>query len=1020
MMKNDAPPDILLAICPVWSIEMPPFGMASISSHLRANGINVEVLDFNMDIFSDVHDQMKRLWERSCAERWDDHFFFKNILPSFDNYIDRCVKKILAYPCNLVGFSVYAPNRFFSIEVMKRLKKADPAKTVIAGGRGVATSRERDIFPASSVDYFFLGEGEEPLVSYLDRLKNGGAFQDLKGIISFDDRMREEPPYITDDLNKISLPDYSEFAINQYKEKALPISMSRGCISRCAFCDDWRLAGRHRSTAAEAVIDKIEYYRERYGIRHFYFNDPAINGDTVRLERLCDLMIARDLGITWIALAMPMSQMRASLFQKMRRAGCITLNYGVESGSDKVLRLMGKSFAIKEAERVLKETREAGINTQLNFIIGFPGETGEDFSRTIFFIKRNRKYICGITSLNTCNALLGSELSLNAHKYGIIFPEEPLLRDSHWHAGYDNNYEERKRRARKALALIKRLNLSIFVSNIAAKEGRRGLSKTHIKTRIYLWYLYKRVALSISRWYVNLSRSVRADIDTIGFLSGVVSPVGPRIAEIDLTDACANSCIGCWCHSPLLREETSGDTGRRRLSPESAKALVRELHNLKTEAIQLSGSGEPFAHPDILSVIEDIKKKGMRCDVVTSLYGVTEEIVEKLVKLKVDNLTVSLWAATSKTHAKTHPGNNKENDFHRTVDILQRLKEIKERRSTSVPRVKLYYVICNLNHDEIESMFELAVKLGADSMEFSPIDIIPGKTEGLLFNAEEQAEVLRDLEKLKMRIKRLDGKNESGDIDIYMDTASIPSGFSYKFNGPEDVEFICPVGERRIYFDKDVERGLFSFHFSKLQCKACHRSMDCDVIKNNFALPLKFIKVLGFDSFCRRMKGEAALTGEYDADILKEVPCYAGWAYSRILPSGDVIPCCKAHLAPVGNINRDMFSNIWNSSLQKEFRAGVKSDAGYFSKIDCRRGCDNLAMNLDMHARLGAMDLLQRMHAKFRGFLYRFKRLPRRSPEKNKTRRFLIISLLFSLEVVAGLYLLFLRLFLKRRVFPEG
>ena len=466
--------DILLAICPVWGTDMPPLGLAYITSYLKSKKINLEVLDFNINIFNNVDVSLKKFWEMSYAENWDDFSFFNKIKDKFEQEIEYCVNKILSFDCDLIAFSVYAPNRFFSIEVMKRIKHRNPQKIIVAGGRGVATAHERKIFPEGVVDYFFIGEGEEPLVSFIQRLRDKQDFENLAGAISFQNRFLNLDPYMTKDINNLPYPTYIEFNLSKYKEKSLPLLMSRGCIFHCAFCDDWRLMGKYRSRSAERLIEEIRHHIKKYKITNFYFNDPAINGNLNELERLCNSMIQNNLNITWIGLAIPFNKMTLGLLKNMHKAGCLTLNYGIESGSNKILKLMKKLINIEQVEQILKDTRQAGINTQVNFIIGFPGEGEKEFQETVEFIKRNKEYISGVTNINICNATLGSDLSYNCQKYGIIFPKDDLLRDSHWESP-GNTYQIRKDRALKAMKILKQLNIPIFTTNVFAKERQDKL-----------------------------------------------------------------------------------------------------------------------------------------------------------------------------------------------------------------------------------------------------------------------------------------------------------------------------------------------------------------------------------------------------------------------------------------------------------------------------------------------------------------------------------------------------------------
>lgn len=111
-----------------------------------------------------------------------------------------------------------------------------------------------------------------------------------------------------------------------------------------------------------------------------------------------------------------------------------------------------------------------------------------------------------------------------------------------------------------------------------------------------------------------------------------------------------------------------------------------------------------------------------------------------------------------------------------------------------------------------------------------------------------------------------------------------------------------------------------------------------------------------FDGFINRLKKLDTTSGAYDEEVVQEVPCYVGWLFARIMATGDVVPCCKGHRMPMGNIYRNRFKQIWFSPEYNEFRFNglnlPKTDI-YFSKIgnDAKAktgcyNCDNLWQNI--------------------------------------------------------------------------
>jgi MoaA/NifB/PqqE/SkfB family radical SAM enzyme len=115
---------------------------------------------------------------------------------------------------------------------------------------------------------------------------------------------------------------------------------------------------------------------------------------------------------------------------------------------------------------------------------------------------------------------------------------------------------------------------------------------------------------------------------------------------------------------------------------------------------------------------------------------------------------------------------------------------------------------------------------------------------------------------------------------------------------------------------------------------------------------VEFLKILGYETFYRRLKSMESTKEGYDIHIVDTLPCYVGWTYTRILPNGDVIPCCKAHKKPMGNINKKSFKDIWFSDNYDKFRYHAKvnkKNHPYFKDINCYKCCDNLGMNLEAH-----------------------------------------------------------------------
>ncbi len=225
-----------------------------------------------------------------------------------------------------------------------------------------------------------------------------------------------------------------------------------------------------------------------------------------------------------------------------------------------------------------------------------------------------------------------------------------------------------------------------------------------------------------------------------GILSGSAAYKGPEWVQIDLTNDCNNNCIGCWCNSPLLKERRMGAEAKGKSLPyQKVKEFIDEIRGMGTRRIVFSGGGEPLMHPEALEILRHAKARGMNCQLHTNFTLVDERVAMDLVNTGLDYLTVSLWAATGKTYAATHP-NTTEETFYKIVEMLRFFSSIRKKKWA--PHIRLHNVITNLNYREILWMAGLVKEVGAGSVSFAPIDAVSGYTDSLLLVDEERDELL--------------------------------------------------------------------------------------------------------------------------------------------------------------------------------------------------------------------------------------------------------------------------------------
>ena len=332
------------------------------------------------------------------------------------------------------------------------------------GGPCLSFKEERERL-RDDIDYFVAGEGEDSLPEFMQYI--AGKRLDLPESIYPSRNCNQDLPFREcRDLTKFGIPDYSIFPLNRYTMDALPLIFTRSCLFKCRFCADHKSMGNFRKLNEEQMYAMFDEFYS-LGYKKFWLNDLLINGIMSELVSVFRKLQSEDKYFEWIALATPNRQLQQEDLLLLQQCGLQTLNLGIESGSDKVMKLMRKGFNREQAELGLERIFQSGINTQLNIIVGFPGETEELFEETLEFLEKNKRHICGFTSVNSCVLLPGSEVSANPEKFGIEF-QEGSDRQTEWKIPGENTKEIRNQRLKRVLEWIDSNGYNMYSSNKAS------------------------------------------------------------------------------------------------------------------------------------------------------------------------------------------------------------------------------------------------------------------------------------------------------------------------------------------------------------------------------------------------------------------------------------------------------------------------------------------------------------------------------------------------------------------------
>lgn len=416
--------EVILVMCPVWDVSMPPISIASLASYLRAKGITPYIYDFNIQSFAQSSTSRRRIWDGIVAPLWTNPVFIQNVLRLFSSQIKEAAAEIARSNAKVVGFSTLTTNVQISLAVADEIKRLAPEKKIVFGGPGIVFNPR--VFMDKLWDYIVIGDGENSFYNIL--INNKDAFQ---GVITYDQRQNlPEVDLIASkhtepDLNVLPVIDYEGFNLGRYLEYwKLPAYTSRGCLRRCSYCFDWSYYGPYRHLNGEVAFRHFMNLYEKHGRRYFELSDLLCNGNLPAMATLSEMLRKAAKCIEWGGFAVIRPDMTDSFLNNLKKGGCDYLRYGIETGSEKILKNMKRGYSTETASQILKLTKNAGIRVHINLLLGMPGETDETIEETMSFLRRNASYIDVVDTVNTINVMPETELMKRSQDYGIHIAQD--------------------------------------------------------------------------------------------------------------------------------------------------------------------------------------------------------------------------------------------------------------------------------------------------------------------------------------------------------------------------------------------------------------------------------------------------------------------------------------------------------------------------------------------------------------------------------------------------------------------
>ncbi|MDD5223067.1 MAG: radical SAM protein [bacterium] len=343
------------------SYSNPHIGMACLAAALRQKGHEVRVVDAQVE-------------ELSFAE------------------VER---RAADFGPGLVGITAYTEQIEEAGRTAQEIKSRNPAVPIVIGGCHASALPRETLEEFPTFDFLVQGEGEETLAGLVQACQDGQPLAGIRGIAyreNGDVRVNPLRPFLID-LDSLTFPAFDLFPLDIYrsfhrlssKSINLPSSTQRGCPYSCLFCYR-QLGSAVRAQSAGKVIEQLRYSIGRFQPGQIVFFDENFTFDRERTFAILAGIQKEGLSVrTQFLCETRVDLVDRELLQNLRRSGFSLISYGIESGNQETLNQIGKNIKLDRARAAIRETREAGIKTQANFIIGYPYETRSQVSATIRF-----------------------------------------------------------------------------------------------------------------------------------------------------------------------------------------------------------------------------------------------------------------------------------------------------------------------------------------------------------------------------------------------------------------------------------------------------------------------------------------------------------------------------------------------------------------------------------------------------------------------------------------------------------
>lgn len=898
MLRAEFVSDFCILHLPPERIDFPPVDSVMLASRLKQCSFSATVFDFNVFLRRKAAQSSQGFWQPVNEHYWQDKERLARLINDNDALITKLVAKVAALRARFVVVDLHFPGELFAAKIIRFLKQTQPEIRVIALGKAVVTKKQQD-----AVQELFDGD--------IDFFQSTGSFLSLPRFL-FEKAEQNEIAFTESQLVGLKrhlsvdqetldnlMPDYDEVRTNPYRGNCYSITIGKGCNRSCGYCSKGIFRQENYLRSVTTILAEIRSLQQRYGAKSFYLSGAPVNADSRAFEDFCDQVLQQKSKISWSAEITAVPCLTVSLLTKMRDAGCHTLHLCAVSGSDSVLSSLHAGFTRQQLKELLDTIDRAGIRAAIRFVTGYPGEYKQEFVETLDFVAENiHAASSAVHPFKVLKIYPGSVLPENYSNGCSEIAERVDV--NQWRCSDGNTFYMRKILQNQLHYHLLKFNIPYNPDDLFINPGWTANPISALQEKTYKLNSY------FNPWHTYRSDILSKSV--INYVWGKTAVVEKNEIDYPVIDG-IESMESAFIGPETVHLDITNVCNYNCIACWDRSPLIRDRNDLQHEQYITKS----LSYEQVTGFIDDIIELG----------------------------GVRFLKFSGGGEPTMHP---------RFGDILTYLR-MKDRYleidiNTNFSRIddKLLQTIVDQKVDL------LTVSLWAASSE-TYVATHPNQKGETFF-------------KIKDNLKRLKSDPDNRVTRLFLHNVLMRQNYH---EVEAMVQFGVEVGADEVHFAMvdavpgKTESLLLSEEEHKTVQESLARIKPHVDRHNLYRDPNsgKTIQLTNFHEFFVKMSQSDVEQGVYDLSAVNQVPCYIGWMYTRVMADGRVVPCCKGHRLPMGNLNDQRFIEIWNSKRYKIFRKkGLfeEKSSPYFSVMgDDGKGrtgclnCDNIMHNTVMH-----------------------------------------------------------------------